>query len=326
MNFKMILTLTTLTSVLLACGKTSSGTSAASASSTLTISPMSNTVAPGGTTTVMITGGTGVYVSVTASQGKLTQASSNSYLYTAPASSISGSDLISATDSAGTNVVFAIMISGSASSSSTAGASPFTNTSCQGAFTLNVNGAPAALNVVQNVSNQISGYLLINSYYFPISGSCSVLTGQTSGSMSFTNLMNGQAYGATLTSSGGRLVLQGSVPTGAATYTFTGYSNGVTNAPVVAVNSLDGTFTATIGANLGQLRLIDNGTGTVGGYLLLQGNYYAFSGTGGGSVSFRNLTNGSVYSGTATFNGTSVAMSGNFTTSLGATLGWSANK
>ena len=327
MNFKMMLTLTTLTTALVACAKTSSGTSAASASSVLTLAPMSSSVAPGGTTTVLVTGGTGVYVNAGAVQGRLTQASVNSYLYTAPTSLTLGStDTLTVSDSSGTVGTVVILLNGAAQSSTATGAAPFTNTSCQGMYTLNINGVSAAVSVYQNVSNQISGYMLINNYYYPINGSCSVVPGQTSGTLSFVNLIMNQTYSAAVTSSGGRLVLTGNVQTSAATYNFTGTSNGITAAPVAETLACDGTYSAMIGQNAGQLRLINNGTGQVGGYLVLQGYFYAFTGTCAQAVSLQNLTNGSNYTGNATFNGPSVAINGSFTTRDGAVLAWSANK
>lgn len=93
-------------------------------------------------------------------------------------------------------------------------------------------------------------------------------------------------------------------------------------------SSCAGTYTATIGANVGEIAL-NAGMGTsISGTLYLQGYSYTMIGNcdrSAGSVQIVNQTTGSTYNGAVNSTG-SVYMSGTFKTSNGNAYSWSMNQ
>lgn len=330
MNQKMMLLATIGFSGLVACSATSNGTSDNSAAgvSTITVVAIPSTVAPGATSQITFSGGSGSYQNAYASQGTLTPQTATTWLYTAPTAPTGSTVTIQVSDTLGAGGMGGIFISGSTTGTTT---TPALTSSCAGSYSLNVGGIGATLGVIQNVAGQISGYLYfpansVNTqpYTFPIIGTCAA------GAISFQNVSLGQTYSGNFSNSGTSISVSGSVNTTAGTVGWSGTSTSVSPAPVAETQACGGQYQANIAGTMGTLILVHNGGGGVAGYLSLAygstTNIYSITGTCGATLNLKNNTNGSTYTGSATFNGASVLMSGSFVTAGGQTYAWSAAK
>jgi hypothetical protein len=304
------------------CGKKSSDSSgsSATAASTITLQIASTTLTAGATTVIYVTGGSGSYTNAYASEGTIHAQSANTYAYTAPTSPASSIVSISISDSSGNIGSGAILISGTTATTTTA-------SSCGGTFTATIGGVSATMYVVQGSGNYIGGYLYMASYYYPLIGTCTLSSG--TGSLSFTNVANGASYSGTVSLSGTQLSISGTMTSGGSSYAWTATSQTAAATFTTPAYSCQGNYNATIGSNTGSITIVQDGSGNVAGYLYLLGYIYALSGTcnaNGGAVSITNHTTGSRYTGTATYSGSKVNMSGSFITSPGATYSWSASQ
>jgi hypothetical protein len=92
--------------------------SASSLSTVLTLMPSAYQVAPGSSINITISGGSGVYSTVNASAGSITQSSANLFVYTAPSTIGLGQTVsITATDSLGSSGMTSVSIANVSSSS-----------------------------------------------------------------------------------------------------------------------------------------------------------------------------------------------------------------
>lgn len=149
----------------------------------LTVSPLNTTVAPGGTVSYIVSGGSGNYTyNTTGSYGTFVGA----VFTVAPATAVGTVITVQITDATSNQSVTAtIDVSGTAVSS-TAG-------SCEGNFALNLDGYPGTLQITEDASGNISGALAVTGYGYPapIYGTC------VSGTINFTDEYSGSAYTAT---------------------------------------------------------------------------------------------------------------------------------
>lgn len=145
----------------------------------LTISPLNTTLAASGATTFTVTGGTApYYFTVTSGGGYFSAASSTtgSVVYYAPSTAQTVTVQIS--DSAGNSTTTSVYVSGTSTTAS----------ACGGTFNMNLAGTAATLQVIEDASGNVGGYISISGSYAPISGTCSA------GTISFTNLYSGSPY------------------------------------------------------------------------------------------------------------------------------------
>lgn len=313
--------MTVAAAALIGCDKNSgaSSSSGAAATSIVTLQTATSTLAPGASTTVTVTGGSGTYTSAYASQGTIYQQSNNIYVYTAPSSPTASTTTFTIYDSAGAVGTGYILISGGGSNTTSA-------SSCGGSYSATIGGISATLFVVQGSGGYIGGYLYMSNYYYPVIGSCSFTGG--SGSISFTNIVDSATYSGSVALSGTQLAISGTMTSsGGSTFSWNATSQTPAATFTEPTYSCQGNYDATVATNTGTITLVQDGGGNVAGYLYLQGYVYALTGTcnaNGGSVSLTNRTTGSLYTGTTVYNGSTVNMSGSFTTTSGSTYTWSA--
>lgn len=276
----------------------------------------------GGTSLLAVTGGTAPYMwTITSGTGTLSATTGATVGFTA-SSSISGSVVVRVSDGSG--------LSGSVTIS--VGSATTSGMSCGGTYDINVSGLVGTLYIVHSTSGNVGGYVSFVSYpytyYYPVIGTCTATSGGT-GTLNMTQLIDAThqpQFTATVTGSlGGQLSLTGTVLADGATYSWTGTSQGASSMLSAPALSCQGNYNATIAGNPGQMTFVQDGLGAMGGYLLLQGGYYAFTGSCTGTgVTLVNKVNASQYTGTVTPNGSSVSMQGNFITSQGQSNTWSA--
>jgi hypothetical protein len=266
---------------------------------------------------ISVSGGSGTYVSATASQGAMANLGNGQFTYTAPTSAISAVVTITITDSNGLVGYTYLTLSGVTSTGTSA-----TGMSCEGTYDTNISGIAATLYLVSDAASSVSGFINMLGYYYPVIGSCTV-----GGALSLQNLPLSQTYsGAASLASTGQVSLGGYLYTsGGSTYTWAALSRSAAVTVTTPASSCEGTYTATIASNSGTLTLVEDGNGSLAGSLYLSGYYYAIIGSCsglGGSITMTNLTTGSSYSGTINAIG---MMNGTFTTGS-ATYSWSAYK
>jgi len=161
-----------------------------STSGGLTVTPMNTSVAPGATVTYLVTGGTAPYTYTVVSGG----GSFSGATFTAPATA--ATVYIQVTDSASNTVTgITVTVTGTATNS------------CSGSFTLNLDGYPGTMQIIEDSSGNIGGYMALNGYGYPsyISGTCA------NGAINFVDSYSGSAYTGTYgtLSTTGKLVLSG---------------------------------------------------------------------------------------------------------------------
>jgi hypothetical protein len=71
------------------------------------------------------------------------------------------------------------------------------STTCQGTYSATIAGNAGTIALVQNGSNNVAGYMLLQGYYYALQGTCT-----PGGSISFTNLTSQSTYSGTSTLSG----------------------------------------------------------------------------------------------------------------------------
>ena len=323
-----------------ACSKSHNNTAASTAppdttaavnpASKVSVLPTLSILTVGQSTTVTVSGGSGTYVSASATEGTISALSAGVYNYVAPASTTMLSETITVTDSAGIIGTAYIAISGSTTITTSTPVN-----SCTGVYDTNIADIPATLHLLADASSQVSGYIYMMNYYYPVFGTCTV-----GGRIAITNMSLNQPYMGTVgVNANQQLYLAGTVqgvpdpesadPT-SQIYAWAAQSQTPVTTVTAPTASCEGTYTATIAGAPGILVFVQDGGTNISGYLNLTAPdgthyFYMMSGTcagSGGAVSFTNLTTGSPYTGTMT---SSNLMSGTFTTANG-TYNWSATK
>ena len=152
MNHRLMLLATLSIFGLVACSNGGGGSSDASASAAaiITVVAMPSTVAPGGTSQISFTGGSGAYQNAYASQGTLVPQTATTWLYTAPAAPTSSTVTITVSDTLGTGGMGGLFITGTTGGGTT---TPITGstTSCAGSYALNVGGIGALCSAALSV-------------------------------------------------------------------------------------------------------------------------------------------------------------------------------
>ena len=319
-NMVLFLTLATLSTT--ACSNSGSSdapapVAAAAVTNTLLVTVSSPTVNLGGTVTVSVSGGSGTYTSAMASQGTIVQSLPGLYTFTAPVSTTSTSFDITITDSTGAM--------GSAIVTLPSGTTTGTAASCGGTYTLTINtNLSATMTLVEDASGNVAGNIKMVGYYYPVVGTCT--TNGTAGTLTLQELVNGNTYTASVTALGGQNTLAGTLVTaGGANYPWTASSQSTSTITTTPATNCEGSFNATLGVNTATMTLVEDGTGNIAGYLLLQGYYYALGGTcTGAAISFSNFTTGSQYTGTVSGTGAAVSMAGTYIIPGGTPYNWTA--
>lgn len=152
----------------------------AGAPGALVVSPLTATVAAGGSVNYVVSGGVPPYT-YTASAGTFVGAK-----FTAPSSAQTVTVTIS--DSATHNVTATVTVTGGG------GGTPPAAASCGGTYQLNLAGYPGTLSIVQSSSGTIAGSIQLTGYggAAAISGTCTA-----GGSITFTDLYSGSPYSGT---------------------------------------------------------------------------------------------------------------------------------
>lgn len=143
----------------------------------LVVSPLTATVATGGSVNYVVSGGVPPYT-YTATAGSFVGAK-----FTAPSSAQTVT--VTITDSATHSVTATVTVTG--------GSTPAA-ASCGGTYQLNLAGYPGTLSIVQSSSGTIAGYIQLTGYGHAaaISGTCT-----SGGSITFTDLYSGSPYSGT---------------------------------------------------------------------------------------------------------------------------------
>lgn len=309
-----------------ACGGSSGGSdSSASVQSVFSVYPTTGSVVANSSFSFYPSGGTSPYTfSVYSGGGSLSQTSGTYSIYYAPSSA--GTSIIRVADAVGNVIYYTISISSSSTSTTTTTTTTTSSAiSCEGAYSVSVNGVSGTMDLVQDSSGYLGGFLYLSGYYYFMSGSCS-LSG-SSGSLSLYNWQFGSQYSGTITVSGSSASISGTMTSSGTSYSWSASRSSLFSASSIT-QTCEGTYSATIGANSGTIYLFADSGGVVIGDLYLQGYQYVLAGTcvvtgSTGTVQLTNLTSGSSYSGTVTI-GSSISMSGTFTTSAGSAYSWSS--
>jgi hypothetical protein len=318
---------------LTACGnKTSTAsdnsTAAVTLPTALSVYAASSMVALGATTTISVSGGSGTYVTATATLGTLVATGASTFTYTAPSSASTYYETITITDSNGLSGSTQLTLSGA----SGGGTSTTGTTSCSGTYSVNLGGVAASMVLVGGANGYVAGYLDMWSYKYPVYGSCSI--SGASGTITLTEPSVSSTFSGSVSFNGSTITMSGSASNqtgsgGAAAWTATSQTAAVTvSAPTS--NSCQGTYTATVGPNPGQILFVQDGNNKIAGVMQLnvgtQIFYYSLSGTcSGGSINFTNITTGSPYSGTVSFTSSGASMSGTYSANS-TTYNWSATR
>jgi hypothetical protein len=311
-----------------ACGhksSTAADTSTAPVtSSSLSVYAASSIVALGATTIITVSGGSGTYVTATATLGTLVSTGATTFTYTAPSTATSSNETVTITDSNGLSGSTYLTISGATGG----GGSTVGTTSCSGTYTVSVGGQAATMTLVGGTGGYVAGYLDMWNYKYALYGSCSI-TG-TSGTITVTEPAMNSTYNGKITLSGSTISMSGTASNAGNSGSPANWTATATTAAVTAAaptsNSCQGTYNATIGPNSGQILLVQDGNNKIAGLMTIQGYYYSLSGTcSGTTVNFTNVTTGSTYTGTATFTATGATLSGTYNVS-GTSYNWSATR
>ena len=145
----------------------------------LVVTPLTTTAAPSGTVSYMVSGGTAPY-SYIASAGTFSGAT-----LTIPASATNGQVItVTIGDSAGHSIQATVTVSTSGGGGGT------TSGSCAGTYTLNLDGYPGTMQLIEDANGNIGGYLQLTGYGYAayIGGTC------ISGTISFTDSYSQSPY------------------------------------------------------------------------------------------------------------------------------------
>lgn len=290
----------------------------------LALSPLNPSVAPGGSVSFSVTGGTAPYTYSVVTTGG---GSFISNTYTAP--STAGSYVIQVNDSVGNSAQTTVAVGTSAVASS-----------CEGKYNITITGGGLAtpdtgsLNLIEDSSGNLGGYLTLSGFTYPMSGTCSV--GGTTGTISMTNIDFNSTYSGTFTlngSSGSSLTGSAQLNGGSlASWTATWLSAPATTA--TTSQSCEGTYNFTITGGSspenGTMKMVEDNYGNFIGYLALSGYDYTLAGTcivtnGVGTISFSDVTTGTTYTGTVSSNGTTLSMAGSLVSTAGNAT-WNASQ
>lgn len=321
-SLKIVLVLNALFALSACASGGGDSNSSASTQSVFSVYPTVGSVVANSSFSFYPTGGTSPYTfSVYSGGGSLSQTSGTYSIYYAPSSA--GTSIIRVVDAAGNVIYYTITISTSSTTTTTT-TTTSSSSSCEGAYSVSLNGTSGTMYLVQDSTGYLGGYMYLSGYYYFMSGTCSLSS--STGSISLYNWQFGSQYSGTITVSGSSASISGSMTSNSTSYSWSASRSSLFGASTIT-QSCEGTYSATIGSNTGTIYLFGDSGGNVIGELYMLGYHYVLAGTcivngTTGTISMTNLTVNSSYTGTVTV-GSSISMSGTFTTSAGSSYSWS---